>query len=56
MIFHCTFSISNLTLDPNWFSHTYLFFQESHLCYVWFLENLKDNARERRYKEKVKGK
>ena len=25
------------------------------LCYVWFPENLKENARERKYKGKVEG-
>ena len=27
-----------------------------HYGYVWFLENLRENARERKYKRKVKGK
>ena len=27
-----------------------------HLGYVWFPENLRENARERKYKEKVEGK
>ena len=40
----------------NIFYFIVLFFSFNNLGYVWFSENLRENARERKYKEKIEGK